>query len=336
MLGMILIGIGITDIKLPKKKKFTGREVFSFLLPDDFNAKFESKNGMVVIKKGQLIEGIIDSKAISSEKGKLIDLVEKLYGTEAAHEFIDRVSLIGIKYLDMIGFTMGLDDIDLDSESKKKIKKLNEDVEKRVDELIELYNQGKIELLPASDAKESLEAHILRAISRDTEKKEKLVSTSLGGNCATAMAMSGARASMAHITQLTGSLGQSRILGERIHRGYRGRTLSHFKIGDLSTTAHGFSKNSFKDGLNPFEFFFDAVSGRESLMDKSLRTRHSGYLERRLMNALQDLMIDFDYTVKDNRGIVIQFVAGEDKLDPAKSDWGTLDVRSIVQSIVRK
>ena len=87
--------------------------------------------------------------------------------------------------------------------------------------------------------------------------------------------------------------------------------------------------------LNPFEFFFEAVSGRESLMDKSLRTRHSGYLERRLMNALQDLKVSYDYSVKDNREIVIQFTPGEDNIDPSKSDWGFLDVRSIVQSIAR-
>nr|NIO44259.1 DNA-directed RNA polymerase subunit A' [Candidatus Aenigmarchaeota archaeon] len=154
-------------------------------------------------------------------------------------------------------------------------------------------------------------------------------------SCATIMSKSGARASMSHLTQLAASLGQSRVLGERINRGYRDRTLSHFAVGDLSPKAHGFSRNSFKSGLNPFEFFFDAISGRESLMDKSLRTRHSGYLERRLMNALQDLKVDYDYTVKDNRGIIIQFVPGEDRIDPSKSEWGFLDVKSIVQSVVR-
>jgi len=231
---------------------------------------------------------------------------------------------------------MGLDDIDLSSDVKKKIAQYNEETQVNVDKLIDLYNEGKIEVLPASDEKESLEAHILRAMSKTIEKMEKLIGDNMGMNCAVVMAMSGARASMAHMTQLTGALGQSRILGERVHRGYRNRTLSHFKVGDLSISAHGFSKNSFKGGLNPFEFFFDAVSGRESLMDKSLRTRHSGYLERRLMNALQDLIVDFDYTVKDNRGIIIQFVAGEDKIDPAKSEWGTLDIKSIVQSISEK
>jgi DNA-directed RNA polymerase subunit A' len=111
--------------------------------------------------------------------------------------------------------------------------------------------------------------------------------------------------------------------------------LPHFVVGDLSPQAHGFSRDSFKAGLNPFEFFFEAVSGRESLMDKSLRTRHSGYLERRLMNALQDLKISYDHTVRDNRGIIIQFTPGEDNIDPSKSDWGFLDVKTAIQSVLR-
>ena len=134
---------------------------------------------------------------------------------------------------------------------------------------------------------------------------------------------------------MAASVGQTKVLGERIHRGFRGRTLSLFKIGDLSPKAHGFLKGSFKTGLNPFEFFFENISGRESLMDKSLRTRHSGYLERRLMNALQDLRLEYSGNVKDNRNIIIQFKPGEDYIDPAKSDWGVLDVRSIVQSVLR-
>jgi DNA-directed RNA polymerase subunit A' len=198
-----------------------------------------------------------------------------------------------------------------------------------------LYKEGKIEILPGSTARESLEAHILRALSKSTEDAEKIIRENIKENCATIMIKSGARASMTHLTQIAASLGQSRILGERISRGYRNRTLSHFAVGDLSPEAHGFSRSSFKVGLNPFEFFFDAVSGRESLMDKSLRTRHSGYLERRLMNALQDLKVAYDYSVRDNRGIIIQFVPGEDNIDPSKSDWGFLDIKSIIQSVAR-
>ncbi|MFH0929252.1 MAG: DNA-directed RNA polymerase subunit A' [Candidatus Aenigmatarchaeota archaeon] len=334
---------------LPKKKTFTGKEVFSYLLPKDLYVEFKSKacgcddcvkgtcpnDGYVVIKGGNLKRGLIDSKAISSEHGKLIDVIEKEFGCDVAHEFIDRVSSIGIKYLDRTGFTIGLDDIDLKKDVTEKIAKYIEKAKMEVNELIEMYRQGKIELLPGSDAKESLEAHILMTLSKPTEAAEKLIKESIGDNCAIAMAKSGARASITHMIQLSAFTGQARILGERVHRGFRDRTLPHFMVGDLSPRAHGFSSNSFKSGLNPFEFFFDVVSGRESLMDKSLRTRHSGYLERRLMNALQDLVVDYNYVVKDNHNIIIQFTAGEDKIDPAKSDWGTLDIKSIIQSVIR-
>ena len=344
----LLSDVGLT-IDLPNKKKFTGKEVFSFLLPKGLYIEFKAKvcgcekcvkgtcpnDGYVVIKNGELKRGIIDSKAVSSEYGKLIDIIEKEFGTEVAHEFIDRVSSIGIKYLDKYGFTIGLDDIDLKDSIKENIDKLIEKTENNVDNLIKLYKENKIEILPGSDAKESLETNILRVLSKVTEKVEKIIRSSAEENCATVMIKSGARASMTHLAQLAAFTGQARILGERIHRGYRDRTLSHFMVDDLSPAAHGFSKNSFKTGLNPFEFFFDAVSGRESLMDTSLRTRHSGYLERRLMNALQDLKVEYNYNVKDNRKIIIQFSAAEDRIDPAKSDWGSLDVRSIIQSILR-
>jgi DNA-directed RNA polymerase subunit A' len=58
--------------------------------------------------------------------------------------------------------------------------------------------------------------------------------------------------------------------------------------------AKGFVSRGFKDGLTPFESFFDAINSRESLMDKSLKTRHSGYMERRLVGALQDLKVEYD------------------------------------------
>ncbi|MFQ6020482.1 MAG: DNA-directed RNA polymerase subunit A' [Candidatus Aenigmatarchaeota archaeon] len=344
----LLTGIGL-NVELPKKKMFTGKEVFSYLLPEGLNVEFKAKvcgcekcikgtcpnDGYVVIKNGQLKRGIIDIKAIGSEYGKLIDIIEKEYGTEAVHEFIDKVALLTINYLDKIGFTIGLDDIDLKPGIINKIKQLIEKTNKKSNDLIKDYKKGKIEILPGRSAEESLEQHLLRVLSKVSEDIGKLIEKSIEENCAIIMAKSGARGSLTHITQLSSSVGQARVLGERIHRGYHDRTLSHFMVGDLSPIAHGFIINSFKSGLNPFEFFFDGISGRESLMDKSLRTRHSGYLERRLMNALQDLKIEYDGTIRDNRKVIIQFVPGEDGIDPAKSDWGILDVRSIVQSVLR-
>ncbi|MBU3904832.1 MAG: DNA-directed RNA polymerase subunit A' [Nanoarchaeota archaeon] len=325
-------------VELPKKKTFTGKEVFSMILPKGLNLTFKMKDGEeAVVKGGQLIKGTIDVKAIGREAGKLIDIIEKEYGIDEAHIFIDKVAALGIRYIDKTGFTVGPSDIEIGQKAEMKVNKIIEGAQNNVYDLIEKFKQGKIDIFPGKTAKESLEAQILNAVTVINEDIGKVVEESVDKtNCIIKMAKSGSRGSMTHIVQLTANVGQARSLGERIHRGYNlgNRTLSLFNVGDMSAMPHGFIASSFKSGLNPYEFFFDAMAGRGSLMDKSLRTRHSGYLERRLMNALQDLKVEYDYTVRDNRKVIIQFTPGEDKIDPAKSDWGVLDVKSIIQSVL--
>ncbi len=334
---------------LPKKEWFTGKEVFSFLLPQKLNLEFRAKacrgckrckkenceyDCFVSIKGGKLKTGVIDGKAIGSESGKLIDVIEKNFGTEEAHKFIDRVSLLGIKYLQIHGFTIGLDNFDIPDSARKKIREYIESVKGKVVELVKKYEKGEIEVLPGLTERESLEMQILNVLKGVLDVSEEVVSRVLPENEAVVMSRSGARGGMVQLVQITGCVGQMTVLGERVHRGYYGRTLSHFKPGELSAEAHGFVTNSYKTGENILEFFFDLMSGREGLMDKSLRTKHSGYMERRLMNALQDMKVEYDFTVRDNRGVIIQFVPGEDGIDPAKSDWGELDVESVARSVI--
>jgi len=113
------------------------------------------------------------------------------------------------------------------------------------------------------------------------------------------------------------SVGQKSLWAQRINFGYEGRTLSSFKDNDLSPKARGFINSSYIDGLKQHEFFFDAISGRDGLMDTALRTPKSGYLYRRLANALQDLRVEYDGTVRDAIGQIIQFKYGDDGIDVA-------------------
>ena len=69
-----------------------------------------------------------------------------------------------------------------------------------------------------------MEANILRVLSKSTEEAEKIIKGSIEDNCAIIMAKSGARASMTHLIQLSAFTGQARILGERVHRGFRDRS----------------------------------------------------------------------------------------------------------------
>jgi DNA-directed RNA polymerase subunit A' len=86
--------------------------------------------------------------------------------------------------------------------------------------------------------------------------------------------------------------------------------------------------------LDPLEFFFHAMGGREGLVDTAIRTAQSGYMQRRLVNALQDLNVNEDGTVRDNRGVVIQTRYGEDGIDPAKSDYGKVaDIDRLIEEM---
>jgi DNA-directed RNA polymerase, beta'' subunit/160 kD subunit len=177
---------------------------------------------------------------------------------------------------------------------------------------------------------------IMQVLSKARDDAGSVAERYLGlDNSGVIMAVSGARGSMLNLTQMAACVGQQSVRGERISRGYTDRTLSHFKRGDLSAEARGFVKSSYKTGLSPTEFFFHAMGGREGLVDTAVRTSQSGYLQRRLINALQDLKVEYDGTVRGMSGVIIQFKYGEDGVDPAKSDYGrAVDVEEIVDSVL--
>jgi DNA-directed RNA polymerase subunit A' len=146
------------------------------------------------------------------------------------------------------------------------------------------------------------------------------------------MAASGARGNPLNLAQMAACVGQQAMRGKRIEKGYDKRTLSHFKRDDLSPAARGFIRHGFKKGLAPHEFFFQAMTGRDSLMDTALRTPKSGYLYRRLANAMQDLKVEYDETVRDASGKIIQFKYGEDGIDVSKSEKGTINIKKLIET----
>lgn len=103
----------------------------------------------------------------------------------------------------------------------------------------------------------------------------------------------------------------------------------------VGAKARGFVSSSYKDGLKPLEFYFHAMGGREGLVDTAVRTAQSGYMQRRLINALQDLRVENDGTVRDDRSAIVQFVYGEDGVDPARSDDGkAINVNKIIERVI--
>ncbi|RMD58667.1 DNA-directed RNA polymerase subunit A' [Candidatus Woesearchaeota archaeon] len=333
---MIMSNAGITDFgKLSSKKKLTGRDVFSSALPNDFDFKGVSRTGEpVVIKNGVLTEGVIDTKTIGGEgEGVLLRSLHKKYGPARTVKILHSILRLGVEYLFHNGFSTGIADEDLPREANEQISKLLAKAEEDVADMIDKFNKGELEAYPGRTAEETLELRILERLNRARNECGKVIRSHVhDDNHAAVMILSGARGSITSLIQMSACVGQQALRGKRIEKGYRGRTLSFFKEGDRSPEAHGFIINGFKHGINPKEFFFHAITGRDGLMDTALRTPKSGYLYRRLANALQDLRVDYDGSVRDASGRIIQFEYGEDGIDVSRSEQGKINVKRIAEA----
>jgi DNA-directed RNA polymerase subunit A' len=292
----------------------------------------------VVIKDGKLLMGTIDAEAVGAFKGKITDRIIKEYERSVASEFLDRMTRLALRGIMHAGFSFGIDDEDIPKAAADQIEETTRTAREKTQQLIEAYNAGELEPLPGRTLDETLEMRIMQTLGKARDTAGKIAGRHLGlDNSGVVMAVSGARGSMLNLTQMAACVGQQSVRGERIKRGYAGRTLPHFRCGDLGAEAHGFVESSYKDGLNPTEFFFHAIGGREGLVDTAIRTSQSGYLQRRLVNALQDLEVKYDGTVKETRGMIVQFKYGEDGVDASRRDYASADnVKRIIKNVLKK
>ena len=318
---------------------WTGRTLFSELLPDDLTLHFSSSAGDdVVIENGQLIEGTIDEDAVGAFGGEVVDTLTKDYGETRSRVFINEIASLAMRAIMNFGFSIGIDDESIPPEAEEQVDDAIESAYDRVQELISTYEAGELESLPGRGVDETLEMKIMQTLGKARDSAGEIADQHFGDdNPAVVMARSGARGSMLNLTQMAGSVGQQAVRGERINRGYEDRTLSHYRPNDLSSEAHGFVENSYRGGLTPQEFFFHAMGGREGLVDTAVRTSKSGYLQRRLINALSELEAQYDGTVRDTSGRIIQFEFGEDGTSPTKVSSGEgdgIDVDGIADRVL--
>ncbi|MEM2341974.1 MAG: DNA-directed RNA polymerase subunit A' [Candidatus Bathyarchaeia archaeon] len=337
-------------IKEPKPL-WTGKQIFSFFLPKGFNYTVKasvcrncevclkdecSYDAYVIIKDGVLVKGVIDKNSIGAEKSEsVLHRIIKDYGTEAGRRFLNQISRLLTRFISMKGFTYSFDELDLSAEAKRKIRQIIKSAEKRIESLTKALHEGTLERLPGQTLLDSFELYVMNELAEAREKAGKAAEEDLEtDNAGIIMTKTGARGSTLNIGQMTAILGQQSIRGKRVIRGYSERSLPHFRIGDPSPKARGFVYSSYRDGLDPIEFFFHAMGGREGLVDTAVRTQQSGYMQRRLINALEHLRVEYDGTVRNPLGEIIQFNYGEDGVDPAKSDHGkAVNISRLIEQV---
>jgi DNA-directed RNA polymerase subunit A' len=330
---------------------WTGKQIFSLFLPKTLNyvlkanicqgcTKCEEEackyDAYVVIKNGELISGIIDRRSIGAEQSEsLLHRIIKDYGTQAGREFLNKITRMLKLFITMRGFSYTYEQLVLSPKATAKMNKTMERIQKKIDELIESKKNGTLPRLPGQTLDESFEIYVMHELATARDESGKIADHDFTlENAGIVMTRTGARGSSLNIGQMAACVGQQSVRGKRIMRGYAGRALPHFTADDSRPRARGFVYSSYQTGLDAIEFFFHAMGGREGLVDTAVRTQQSGYMQRRLINALEHIRLEYDGTVRDSAGDIIQFMYGEDGVDPAKSDHGqAVNVSRLINQI---
>jgi len=319
---------------------YSGKQIFSTLFPDDLNIRVKSKfckkcdvceeencpyDAYVVIKNGILITGTIDENSFGAmQSNSILQRIIKDHGNARGREFLDSATKMLLYVIRQNGMTMGLDEVYVHGEAYENIQKILEDANNESQKLIKALFENDTTVLkraPGRSMRETLELRIRQILAEARKMAEETASEYIGDEAhSVIMTKSGARGNILNLGQMSAVVGQQAIRGERINRGYIARALPHFKVNDLSPRARGFVESSYRKGLKPAEFFFHAMGGREGLVDTAVRTSTSGYMQRRLVNALQDMIIENDGTVRNSDKNIIQFRYGDDGIDPMHTD----------------
>ena len=344
--NLAMLGGFTGQLPEPENKKenlYTGKQLFSIFLPEDFNYVMTSKWSKgtkgkekdVVIKNGQLISGVIDKSSIGAEEPEsVLHRIAKDYGNEKAKIFLNSELIVIKQFITHYGFSYGYGDLEVPEKDREGI---SSDINQTYDEVLDLISQEKKGTLKATrgmTTQETLEAYIVNNLGKLRDRAATAANLSLDDdNAGKIMATTGARGSSLNVGQMAGALGQQARRGNRLNKGYNNRVLTHFEEHENDPDAHGFVKSNYRDGLSTLEFFFHAMGGREGLVDTAVRTQQSGYMQRRLINALEHIKLEYDGTVRDPHGHIIQFLYGEDGIDVAKSDHGeAFNVDRLIES----
>jgi DNA-directed RNA polymerase II subunit RPB1 len=275
---------------------------------------------LIKIDKDSYILGIESHNTI-------IQTLYKDYGEDVASEFVDNIQFIVNKWLLIAGFSVGMEDCLVS-------KKINPDTGmSKTDEInaeiTKCYIKAK-GLERTTHNPGISEIRVNAALNEARDIGLKIAKDALDpDNDFIKTAMAGSKGDFVNIAQITGLLGQQNLLGKRIPRtmNHGKRTLPHYPMKIDSDTAdglemefesRGFIRHSYIHGLNPQEFYFQAMSGREGICDTAMGTANSGYMQRRLVKLCEDVSVQYDGTVRDASGRIYQYAFGENGMDATK------------------
>ncbi|KAJ2501612.1 DNA-directed RNA polymerase II core subunit rpo21 [Coemansia sp. RSA 1972] len=322
-------GVLPTPCVLKPRPMWSGKQIYSMVIPKGINC-FNVCNGhadgettpispadtRVIVQNGELVCGMLDKKTVGASAGGLVHTIFNEFGPEVTRRFFDGTQRVINNWFTHYGFSVGIGDTIIDDQTTVNMGIITNECYARVDASIEKAQSDQLECQPGMTIKESFEYEVNNALNQARDKAGKQVLERLKEfNNVRQMSLAGSKGTDINISQMSACVGQQNVEGKRIPFGFRYRTLPHFTRDDYSPESKGFVRNSYLRGLTPQEFYFHAMGGREGLIDTAVKTAETGYIQRRLIKALEDIMCQYDGSIRNSQGQIIQFVYGEDGMD---------------------
>ena len=304
-----------------KKIRWSGKQLISMILPP-ISITISNKNVKCQITKGQIISGRIN-KTVSTT---IVHIIFSEYGFDEAARYMNDLQRIIKGYMVRSGFSIGMSDLIVHKDIRKKNEEYILDTKKDVIDMTKKVHLNIFENI-TKNIEGVYEAMITKRLSETTNRiqSETTANITEENNRVKYMVASGSKGNATNIMQMMCLVGQQIIDGKRIPLGFSDRSLPHFLRYDNGVESKGFVVNNYLDGLTPTEFFFHAEGGREGLIDTAVKTARSGYLQRKLVKTMEDLKVEHDYTVRNSNNKIVQFIYGNDGFNPIHLQKQTID-----------
>ena len=317
--------------------RWTGHQVLSQLMPPINMDMMNSSKKKVVIRNGDVLEGQFDKSVFSKASKGIIHMTYNDYGSKQTVDFLDAMQNTIEQFLVYNGFSVGISDLIADSVTKDEMNVKIQEKKSDVESILLSIHQDLFDNNTGKTNQAEFEDKIFGILNKATELSGEIGYNSLANeNRMTAMVRAGSKGGPINIAQMIACVGQQNIEGKRIPYGFEDRTLPHFKKYDDGAEARGFIENSFINGLTPTEFFFHAMSGREGLIDTAVKTASTGYIQRRLVKAMEDLVVQHDGSVRDANMNIAQFHYGEDGINSTKIENQTLEFSKLSREDIKR
>ena len=297
-------------------KLISGNELFSYIIPDGINIVEKNSFGKFIVKNGVIKEGILDKQFVSMTPKSIVNYIWDKLGGNKTNDFINDAHRLTIDFLNYYGSTIGFGDCYIEKEMEIKIDNYVEtkivEMKKYITEMEDDTNDVSLETIENSIKGK------LQIIGSETEGIIKKYLND--DNNLYKFMISGSKGKISNLSQMMGSLGQIVLDGIRFKKSVNNRSLVCFHEHDDTPDARGFIRNNFFKGLNGTEFFFHAATSREGLINTALKTAKTGYIQRRMIKALEDLVVNYDGTVRNINNVIIQNNYGCNSIDLMKQN----------------